>query len=180
MKEKKQDLRVIKTRRNIKAVFLELVKKKPVEKITVTEIASQALINKGTFYLHYSDIYSLYEEVLNEFIENTCSCVDFYDEFFNFPEDFVKKFFKHMQSFSFETVFPFFNPATIKFHFPMVITDSLKRNIYKANEISPSTENDIKLEAAITSTLTTMLRYGNDNIDEAAKISAKIISSLFS
>ena len=47
------DLRIQKTRAAIKSAFLELRRKKPIEKITVTELAKLAEINKATFYLHY-------------------------------------------------------------------------------------------------------------------------------
>ena len=73
MEEKKTDLRIMKTKASIKREFMALLKKKPVEKITVTELAEKALINKGTFYLHYQDIYVLYEEVIHDEI------VDFFD-----------------------------------------------------------------------------------------------------
>ena len=62
--EQKSDLRVTKTRRLIKATFLELVQAKPVQKITVTELAKRAEISKGTFYLHYLDIYDLYNQMV--------------------------------------------------------------------------------------------------------------------
>ena len=67
----KEDLRVVKTKKNIKTEMMELLQKKPVEKITVTELASNAFINKGTFYHHYSDIYDLYHELVYDFIENS-------------------------------------------------------------------------------------------------------------
>ena len=63
------DLRIQKTRAAIKSAFLELRRKKPIEKITVTELAKLAEINKATFYLHYSDIYSLADEMEDEVIE---------------------------------------------------------------------------------------------------------------
>ena len=53
MEEKKEDLRVRKTKRNIKHALAQLLQTKPLNKITVTEIAKTAEINKGTFYLHY-------------------------------------------------------------------------------------------------------------------------------
>ena len=70
----KTDLRIIKTRRSIKEAFMELILMKPVNKITVTELAERAEISKGTFYLHYLDIYDLYnrlvEEVANKIAES--------------------------------------------------------------------------------------------------------------
>ena len=60
----KTDLRVTKTKRAIQQAGLALLLKKPLNKITITELAQMALINKGTFYLHYADIYALYDELL--------------------------------------------------------------------------------------------------------------------
>ena len=59
-----KDLRVIKTKRAIMQAFNELLKEKSLDKITVTELAQRAEINKGTFYLHYTDLYALYQEAL--------------------------------------------------------------------------------------------------------------------
>ena len=44
------DLRVTKTQRAIRAAFLELREKKPLEKITVKELCQRAEIHKSTFY----------------------------------------------------------------------------------------------------------------------------------
>ena len=43
------DLRVKKTRKSIVDAFIELRQIKPLEKITVKELASKAMINKATF-----------------------------------------------------------------------------------------------------------------------------------
>lgn len=67
------DLRIQKTKAAIKKAFLELRRKKPIEKITVTELSRLAEINKATFYLHYSDIYSLAEEIEDEVIDDILS-----------------------------------------------------------------------------------------------------------
>lgn len=62
------DLRIQKTRSSIINAFIELRSKKPVEKITVTELSHLAMINKATFYKHYKDIYDLSESLENEII----------------------------------------------------------------------------------------------------------------
>ena len=62
------DLRIERTRKCIKDAFIELRKAKPIEKITVKELASLASINKATFYSHYTDIYDLSEQLENETI----------------------------------------------------------------------------------------------------------------
>lgn len=64
------DKRELKTKRNIKNAFLMLRSRKPIEKITVKELAEEAEISKATFYLHYKDIYDLSDCIGLEIIEN--------------------------------------------------------------------------------------------------------------
>ena len=54
MPEKKQDARVRYTKMMIRNSLLELLRTKPIAKITVTEICEMAGINRATFYAHYS------------------------------------------------------------------------------------------------------------------------------
>lgn len=60
------DLRVKKTRKNIEVSFLSLLGKKDFSKITVQDILDAALINRSTFYKHYSDKYQLAEVLCSE------------------------------------------------------------------------------------------------------------------
>ena len=50
MSEKKTDLRVLKTRDNIRRAYLELLRTHTAKEITVTQICRLARINRGTFY----------------------------------------------------------------------------------------------------------------------------------
>lgn len=59
----KTDARTRYTRHIIQDVFLELLKEKPISKITVKEICEKAEINRGTFYKHYADVYDLMEKL---------------------------------------------------------------------------------------------------------------------
>ena len=63
------DLRIERTRRSIINAFIELRAQKPLEKITVKELAENAYINKATFYSHYKDIYDLSEQLEKESID---------------------------------------------------------------------------------------------------------------
>ena len=57
------DARVRYTRMIIEQSFLELLRNKPVTKITVTELCEKAQINRATFYKHYMDIPDLLERI---------------------------------------------------------------------------------------------------------------------
>ena len=54
-----QDRRIRKTRAVLKSSLLSLMKEKSVKHITVKELCDKADINRGTFYLHYTDIYQM-------------------------------------------------------------------------------------------------------------------------
>ena len=64
------DLRIERTRRSIINAFIELRSQKPIEKITIKELAEHACINKATFYSHYEDIYDLAEQLETETISS--------------------------------------------------------------------------------------------------------------
>lgn len=64
------DRRNAKTERLIKETFLSLLKKQNLNKITVAEISRQANLGRGTFYLHYTDVYNLYENIENDLMES--------------------------------------------------------------------------------------------------------------
>lgn len=70
------DLRVSRTKRLLKETLVELMEKKDLRKITVSEITSKAEINRGTFYLHYMDIYDMVEKLGDEIIEKIKSIID--------------------------------------------------------------------------------------------------------
>ena len=54
-----QDLRVIRTKRLLSKALISLMKKKPFEKISITDICDAAMIHRTTFYAHYDDKYDL-------------------------------------------------------------------------------------------------------------------------
>ena len=57
------DARVRYTRKVIEDAFMGLLEKKPVARITVTEICQIAQINRATFYKHYLDVPDLLDQM---------------------------------------------------------------------------------------------------------------------
>ena len=72
-KEKKTDLRVVKTKAAIHRVFKEMICEMDYEKITVKELTTRAMIDRKTFYLHYETIDDLLREFQNEIVESFVS-----------------------------------------------------------------------------------------------------------
>lgn len=65
---KKSDRRVLKTKRAIRNAFIELLTKKDINEITVTNIADTADIDRKTLYNYYGGIYEIRDELENELI----------------------------------------------------------------------------------------------------------------
>ena len=57
MKNEKQDLRIIKTKKVLYMALVDLMREKTFEEIKVSEICARALVNRSTFYAHYEDKY---------------------------------------------------------------------------------------------------------------------------
>lgn len=52
------------TKKAIAESFIKLINQMPFDKITVKDIVEDCGVNRNTFYYHYSDIYALLDEVL--------------------------------------------------------------------------------------------------------------------
>ncbi len=64
------DRRTAKSKQAIEETFFDLLKeKKSLNKITVSEITRIANLGRGTFYLHYQDVYDLYDKIETELFE---------------------------------------------------------------------------------------------------------------
>ncbi|WP_432661970.1 TetR/AcrR family transcriptional regulator C-terminal domain-containing protein [Wukongibacter baidiensis] len=101
---KKTDLRIVRTKKSIKRAFLDLLKEKNYNKITIQDIAEEAMINRNTFYLHYLDKDDLLDQLTSQCLSklkesmNANSNIDTidalgYDDFY----ELIKKVFKTIE-----------------------------------------------------------------------------------
>ena len=65
-----QDVRVVKSKKAIRDALFAILAYKPINKITVKEIADEAGINRKTFYAHYDTIEDIINEMENELVMN--------------------------------------------------------------------------------------------------------------
>lgn len=91
------DRRVERTKRHIYLAFFELLKKKPMDEITITELANAADIDRRTFYTHYHTVIDVYEEFMRQMQEQliayleACDRGDRFDfeQFFSLLEEML-------------------------------------------------------------------------------------------
>lgn len=71
MRNANEDRRIRRTQRLLKESLVTLLSRKAFKDITIKDITEEADLNRGTFYLHYSDTYGLLKametDVLNDF-----------------------------------------------------------------------------------------------------------------
>ena len=60
---KSADRRVRKTKKQLRQGLTELLEEKSAKDITVRELSDRVDINRGTFYLHYKDIFDMIEQI---------------------------------------------------------------------------------------------------------------------
>lgn len=75
MAERREYRSSIRSRRMIRAAFLELLDEKEFSKITVTDITNRADLNRSTFYAHYPDVQGVVEEIQDEIISRNMELV---------------------------------------------------------------------------------------------------------
>lgn len=65
-REDKTDLRIIKTKTAIYNSLIALMETKSFEDIRVSEICEKAMVNRSTFYSHFTDKYALLDSIMKE------------------------------------------------------------------------------------------------------------------
>lgn len=70
MNEQTLDRRVRKTRTQLRKCLSILLETKKIQNITVKELAQMADINRGTFYLHYKDVYDLLDHIQKDLLRD--------------------------------------------------------------------------------------------------------------
>lgn len=88
----KKDLRWQRTERHIFEAFRRQLDDHPVNKISVTQLAADAEINKATFYLHYADVYELAIAYARSRADEVVDSISHLDTFFSDPDTFAREF----------------------------------------------------------------------------------------
>ena len=170
------DLRVIKTKESIEQAFLSLLAKKPLQKISVVELAREARINKGTFYLHYTDIYDLYQNTVRRQIKAGFERADYFTDFFDAPKRFCEKL-----TVSFSACLAILDVLGKEESGASTLLaqtlDMLRDKIYATGRIRPCPANDIKLDGLFGALLVCKPRYEREHGDEMDRIMLSMISN---
>ena len=64
--EYKEDLRIVRTRKLLSSTLLDMMEESSIERISVIQLCSRAMVNRATFYAHFEDKYHLLSFALEE------------------------------------------------------------------------------------------------------------------
>ena len=166
------DLRVKKTRKSIVDAFIELRQIKPLEKITVKELASKAMINKATFYLHYQDIYDLEDSLESKLISSVLSSISDKNLYVDNPFQFELELMNAIKKEG--PIFEILTSGNRSAHFVMQLEKELKNYI---SQNDPSFSSDVKRNIMVSFIVYgAYYTYTNNKYDK--DILAKTLSKL--
>ena len=163
------DLRVKRTRRSIMNAFIHLRAERPIEKITVKELAEKAMINKATFYLHYKDIYDLSEQLEDELLDE--SLAEIPEEAFLEPDGFRQMAF--IFSSPSELFTTLFSGSRVD-HAVRKLDRKIKEIIFAQRpELKDDLAANAKLTAAIYGCFHAFFLYKNEDFDTVTEALAE-------
>ncbi|MDU6335629.1 MAG: TetR/AcrR family transcriptional regulator [Clostridium sporogenes] len=74
------------TKKMIREAFIKMLNERPLNKITVKDIATACEINRNTFYYYYTDIYALLSEIFQIELQTV---IDEYNDTLSWEESFI-------------------------------------------------------------------------------------------
>lgn len=99
--KKSMDLRIIKTKKALYEALITLLEEKEYEEIKVSDICGVALVNRSTFYAHFSDKYDLFDSFLNDLKQSLINELDEGKQVDNITDyylDLIQVFMNHIEN----------------------------------------------------------------------------------
>lgn len=79
MNEKTEDRRIRKTKKALRDGLTSLMKDKSFKEISVKELTEEVDLNRGTFYLHYKDIFDLVDQIEDDIFNEFRNVLELHD-----------------------------------------------------------------------------------------------------
>lgn len=163
------DLRKKRTQRNIINAFIALRAKKPLEKITVKELADTAMIHKATFYQHYPDIYALSESLEDEALEAILRDISAPDDLILSPRESSRRLYEAILAQG-ELFFILFSDSRQAVLLNKLESRLKEKICAKRPQYRDSLEFDILMTVLIQGCSQAFLNYRNQDVSQVIEI----------
>lgn len=182
--ETKTDRRWVRTRKSIRNAFAKLLIDKELEKITVKEIVEIADINRNTFYLHYSNVNEVVEEIENEIIAAFTAEIERI-EFSKLSKD-PYLFYKSLNNLLYmdldlnTAILRSIKSSTLSLRLKQILRDKLFGGLCLSNDIDPIALNvtvDFITAGMVSVYQSWFLSDKSYSLDEASKIVSRLLAA---
>lgn len=146
------DLRIIKTKKALYEALITLLEEKEYEEIKVSDICGVALVNRSTFYAHFSDKYDLFDSFLNDLKQSLINELDEGKQVDNITDyylDLIQVFMNHIEnnkSTYKSIIVNNRNSIIIDMLYDTIRTDCKKRLEEISNPLNKEIPNEIMIE----------------------------------
>lgn len=150
--KKSMDLRIIKTKKALYEALITLLEEKEYEEIKVSDICGVALVNRSTFYAHFSDKYDLFDSFLNDLKQSLINELDEGKQVDNITDyylDLIQVFMNHIEnnkSTYKSIIVNNRNSIIIDMLYDTIRTDCKKRLEEISNPLNKEIPNEIMIE----------------------------------
>ena len=171
------DLRVQKTLDSIRDAYIELLGKRGYGKVSVTELARDARIAKGTFYLHYTDINDLHRRLLVQMVGDDYARLSRCSVVLDDPAAFLREFSDILQANSADQrlIMRYLDAQDCQ---QEIVLDLMER-IFAEGDLPRTRENEVRLFAYLNALLALLPAYADSDRDLTVDTLKTIAGSLF-
>lgn len=192
MAKSTEDRRTQYSKRIIRESLFELMKEKPLDKISVTEICKKADVNRSTFYSYYTDIYDLHEKIIGEFfsvqknvikhikesVSHKSELSEFtYPDFYNIVYYYLKTVKENVDLFKF--IFSQNSSNTVHTTFGKVTYHTIREVLNPVIEESRATELRKAFTFVAGGTTASIMKWVEDNCDTPVKTEAEYLAKYY-
>lgn len=91
------DPRIARTRRSLQEALFELARERPLDEISVADIAERAGVNRSSFYQHYSDKDTLLADAIDAVVEEAGASIPVLHEISPEPPAILVAYLRHVE-----------------------------------------------------------------------------------
>ena len=173
--EKTESRRIQMTKALIRSALVELMGEKTFERITIKELCERADVNRTTFYLHYADQRSVFNDVKDTVCRQTVTMIGEAD--LSDPTDFVEQFLRYIKENDRQFRILFMNDEGDSFRFALM--DAVARELLP---MLPATDDPQKdgflLAYMMAGSLSIIIEWMKTGYERSPRELAKFIYSI--
>ncbi len=128
----KNDLRILKTEKQLKESLFTLIKEKGFDKITVRDLTTHADICRSTFYAHYEDKFELMSKIENNILDNFQKLIYTIKQDYNNPENISENIYTYIydNKYFFELFTKNYDTTRFENNFYFIISTLFDKNFF--------------------------------------------------